>query len=225
MKIVITGTSQGLGECLFDSISCYKKRIKLLAVSRRFTSKQIALAESNNSLKLIYMDFSNIESVKNNLDELDTGNDEEVIFINNAATIGEIKSVGELHLRNIIDSINTNFVSPIVIVNFLCKKSKLVTVINISSGAANHPIDKWGLYCSTKNGIKSFLEVASIQNNIDVINIDPGVMDTCMQNTIRQAQFHGVDTFIDLKKKGNLKSATVVAEKIFDSYVKDKIIT
>jgi benzil reductase ((S)-benzoin forming) len=218
--IVITGTSQGLGGSLFDKISC--RGMELIAISRRFLHKQIEKAKLCKFIKLIELDFSVPESIEPKLSGV-VSNLNEVIFINNAATVGEIKIVSKLDPQNIINSINVNFVSPVILINFFCRIAKFVTIINVTSGAAIRPIDSMSLYCSTKCAIKSFLDVVAIQSNVAVINIDPGIMDTHMQGTIRSARFNGVDTFINFKKDGLLKNANDVAEEIFDSYIKDRI--
>src|SRR5262249_60732308 len=68
-------------------------------------------------------------------------------------------------------------------------------VLFISSGAAHRIIDGWALYCTTKAAGETFFDVVASQvkqdERISVVNIDPGQMDTRMQENIRRAAASG----------------------------------
>lgn len=216
MKVVITGVSKGLGKNLFDLLSV--ENIEIIAISRKFCDYQIELAENNKNIELLQLDLSNLKEVKNHLTNI---TNEEIIFINNAATIEPICNIEEMKSDDIINTLNINFVSPILLINNLSNNKLLI--LNISTGAANHPIDKWSLYCSSKAGLKMFLDVILLQNNYEIINIDPGVMNTEMQETIRTSNFANVNYFKDLQENNLLKDPNAVAMDIFNKYIKGKI--
>lgn len=214
MQIVITGISQGLGKELFDLLK-KNKDLKIIAFSRRFLEEQYEFERQNPNIKLIPVDLSNLTEVETALDEINV--DDEVIFINNAATIYPIEKIENIASSNIISAFNLNLLSPILIIKKLIK-SKLF-VINISTGAAKRAINNWSLYCSSKSGLEMFLSVIQ-QEGIDIINLDPGVMDTNMQKIIRSSNFVEVDYFKSLKTNNELKSAKDVANNIFEKYIK-----
>jgi benzil reductase ((S)-benzoin forming) len=96
-----------------------------------------------------------------------------------------------------------------------------LTFVNISSGAANRPIAGWATYCSSKAFTKMFFDVLATQtkNNPDIKikTIDPGVIDTSMQQLIRNANNHDFPEqpiFRQLNEEGKLRKPSDVAEEI-----------
>jgi benzil reductase ((S)-benzoin forming) len=226
--IIITGTSSGLGKCIFEKLISIQNSIHIISISRRFSDDQKKYAGKN--VKLVKIDLSKIAST--NKDILDFGKNisDDVIFINNAGVINPIGGLGEIASTEIINNISINLIAPILILNklVLVNKNKYIKlkIINISSGAANRPIAGWGLYCSTKAGMKMFLDAINISPNKQIsfkmINYDPGVMDTGMQEEIRKSkskEFIHQEKFVNFKRKNLLKNPEKVAEKIFKKYI------
>ncbi|BEU86834.1 hypothetical protein TAMA11512_02980 [Selenomonas sp. TAMA-11512] len=132
--------------------------------------------------------------------------------------------------QRIQEAAQINFVSPMLFCNQLveiCRRhQKKLKIINISSGAANHPIAGWGAYCSTKAAFKMFLDVLAEQGkvggDIEVIHVDPGVMDTGMQEQIRSADaksFPRLAEFQSYKAAGKLRDPDEVAQEIIRKYI------
>jgi benzil reductase ((S)-benzoin forming) len=110
-----------------------------------------------------------------------------------------------------------NVKSTMLITQYLLKNfsSNAIKFVNISSGAANSPIRNWSLYCSSKAFIQMFFKVAESEyQQHRFFNIDPGVMDTNMQKSLRGSDFPDAQNFKDLKKQGKLKSPEEVALEI-----------
>ncbi len=221
MQIIITGISQGLGEELFNLLS--KKNVKIVALSRRFLDNQYLLEKSKNNIQLCMVDLSNITDVEKVLDELSLEDD--IIFINNASKITPIDSIQNISNDDLVNSITTNFITPALIVKKLSNKKSLF-IINLSTGASKRAIQNWSLYCSTKAGIEMFFNVIADDEhkNIEVVNFDPGVMNTNMQQQIRNSKFNDVDVFKSYKSKNILKDTKDVAFEIYERYIKEKII-
>ena len=221
MQIIITGISQGLGEELFNLLS--KKNVKIVALSRRFLDNQYLLEKSENNIQLCMVDLSNITDVEKVLDELSLEDD--IIFINNASKITPIDSIQNISNDDIVNSITTNFITPALIVKKMSNKKSLF-IINLSTGASKRSIQNWSLYCSTKAGIEMFFNVIADDEhkNIEVVNFDPGVMNTNMQQQIRNSKFNDVDVFKSYKSKNILKDTKDVAFEIYERYIKEKII-
>src|SRR5207249_1406644 len=62
------------------------------------------------------------------------------------------------------------------------------TVINISSGAAHHPLEGWSAYCSAKAGLAMLTSAIALEcadAGVRVFGLSPGVIDTDMQAAIR----------------------------------------
>jgi NAD(P)-dependent dehydrogenase (short-subunit alcohol dehydrogenase family) len=82
-------------------------------------------------------------------------------------------------------------------------------IVNISSGAATRAYRGWGAYCSSKAAVNLLGEVAAAEapDNVSVLSVAPGVIETRMQRTIRNtdpSRFPEVKKFLDLHQKGEL---------------------
>ncbi len=220
--IIITGVSRGLGKAFFDilkDINCF-----LVCISRSFLDYQNEVAESDN-IELIKFDLVNVNDLTQKLKKssiLNKCNYNELIYINNAAVISPIGKVGNINERHIKESININFVSPVLITNYLsdlCDKYKIkFKILNITTGAADKPFEGWSIYCSTKSAAKMFFNVIDAEkDDVVIMNIDPGVLNTQMQKEIRNADkslFPFVDYFKKLEKNGKLKDPEKAALSI-----------
>nr|MDA3886122.1 SDR family NAD(P)-dependent oxidoreductase [Candidatus Delongbacteria bacterium] len=113
--------------------------------------------------------------------------------------------------------------------NYSCEKR----IINISSGAAKKPYDGWSTYCSSKAALDMLTRCVNVEQNkkefpVNVISFDPGIMDTEMQNDIRQSNkedFSQLSRFIDFKENGALLSAEFVADKVIEVLSSDNFQT
>lgn len=229
--ILITGTSRGLGKAVFDQLASYP--VHLICLSRRFLPYQGEMAKTNSNIQLIQVFLDQVKSINNSIENINlnwSNEIDELIFINNAGNVEPINSIGHLSSDMILQSVNVNFIAPILISNSLINKAIennfKFKIINISSGAAKQPIVGWGMYCSTKAATKMFFDVVEKQfqtlDDIKVVNIDPGVINTNMQACIREADesaFPRKDEFVDLFNRGLLSSPENVANRIISEYI------
>jgi benzil reductase ((S)-benzoin forming) len=142
---------------------------------------------------------------------------EAICFINNASIIEPIVKVEDLDESAIDRTISVNVKSTMVITKYLLKNynKNPLTFVNISSGAAKRAISNWSLYCSSKAFIEMFFNVAESEyKQHQFFNINPGVMDTGMQKSVRASDFPDVENFKDLQKENQLKEPIDVAEDI-----------
>lgn len=220
--IIITGINRGLGEAFFNLLIS-KKDCLIVGVSRKITQVQKELLEKEKFV-FIQLDLSNLKnpSIALNIESY-LGNVTEVIYINNAATIHPINKIGSFKDNEIQNLMQLNTISPLLITNYLFQvaSDKKMTVINISSGAADLPIVGWSLYCASKAANEMFYKTLEAQEkeneNVKVVNIDPGVMNSGMQKLIRDTDeyiFPRVKDFIKLKEEHKLLSTSEVAKRI-----------
>lgn len=216
--LILSGHSKGLGRAILD-IYLKKDEFEIIAISRT------KLELSNQNLTEISIDFGDLDVLENSLSELfPTGDYKEVILINNAGWIGEVKPVGSLQVKEMRTQINVNLLSPMYLTNaFLSayRDSKGRKIIcNISSGAASKPVEGWGGYCSTKAALAMFTKVAAEENadgQFRFFSVAPGIIDTQMQDEIRQSDeldFPQLERFKSYKENGELSTPALVAAKI-----------
>ena len=206
----ITGTSKGIGKAITELL--LTNNYLVFGFSRNNNIK-------HHNFTFIKIDLSNLDQVQKL--QLPKVKAEKIILINNAATIGEINP---LHLKAenaIINEYNLNSITP----TLLCKhfiqtypKEKKV-ILNISSGAANKAIASWSTYCATKSALDSLTAVIDEEKhqNLKILSISPGVVDTNMQEEIRNADpknFPLHQNFVDYYNHNELISPKLAAHKL-----------
>jgi len=157
------------------------------------------------------------------LDSLVDSSIRKVVLISNASMIEPIDKIGRINEEQITHINNVNFINPVLLVNRLvmaCTRSSTsLTVLNVTSGAANRAISGWALYCSTKAAFKMFLNTLELEwpDLVEVIHCDPGVVDTKMQRVIRSKsieQMKDVECFSEYRSSGLLKTAEKASMEI-----------
>jgi benzil reductase ((S)-benzoin forming) len=218
MKIaVVTGGSKGLGRTLcHDLIQHGYRVIEFSRSAPEAWSIAVDLSQTEDAL----------EKISSALQELPTQGYEEILVINNAATLEPIGATSKKAPSTIVSNINTNFTSPVVALSRIirhfqetpCRK----VVATISSGAARKSYYGWSLYCATKAALESFFGALALEQQREAhpfipIIIDPNVIDTEMQATIRRsspADFPDVERFKRRKDEGLLAAPEVVATQV-----------
>lgn len=216
----ITGTSSGIGKALAEEALKIEGSI-VYGISRSCTIGHPNYIHTNIDLSktedLLSLNFVKHEDAY------------KVVLINNAGTIGEVKPVGKLADEKILDIFKINTISPAILSNrFIQTYSDIDTkkiIVNISSGAARHPIESWASYCASKAAVDMFSQVLQAEMGYNskgktrVFSIAPGIVDTKMQQHVRNTEakdFPHLDKFIGYKKNGQLTPVDLVAKKILE---------
>ncbi|NVJ85940.1 MAG: SDR family NAD(P)-dependent oxidoreductase [Algoriphagus sp.] len=216
--VVITGHSKGLGKALMHHY-LNKGKFDVIGISR---SK---LDFDSPRLQQISLDLADLDVLKNELEDVfPRGDYKEIILINNAGWIGEIKPIGSMHPKEMRVQVNVNLLAPMYLTNAFIRAYKgypaKKLVCNISSGAATRPVAGWGGYCSTKAALAMFTQVANKESGTSefrFFSLAPGIVDTDMQNEIRQAaeqDFPELKKFLEFKEQDELANPEEVAKKI-----------
>lgn len=215
----ITGTSSGIGKALVQAILKHPQQF-IFGLSRtnhlhedEFEHHVVDLSKPE---EVAAFEFKKLKDAKR------------IVLINNAGTLGEIKYVGNQSSSNIQSAMQVNFTSAAVLMNnfiasyqsYPCEK----LIINISSGAANSAYDGWSSYCSAKAALNMYTEVIakeqeSLDNAIQCYAIAPGVVDTLMQDVVRESeesQFSQLEKFKNLKDNKQLYQAQDVANRLLE---------
>ncbi len=223
----ITGSSSGIGKALVEELLRHSK-YTIIGLSRTNT-----LVDKHFEHRKI--DLSKLEDV--NAFEFDPiEKNDRVVLINNAGTLGEISYIGQQSDENIVVSSMVNFTSAAILMNkfiaaYQHHEGERI-IINITSGAADSPYDGWASYCSAKAALNMFTQVIHEEqlltdNPVKVFAIAPGVVDTLMQDAIREVEqesFSRIDKFKALKENDQLYKAKDVAKRIIEMTLDTKTI-
>lgn len=212
---IITGTSSGIGLALAQKV-LEKKDVFVSGISRN-------PGPDHERYKHYSLDLNRVEDVA--AFELPQVEADEVILINNAGYLGDIKRIGTADPKAIARVFNVNVTAVALLMNkfltadYAAETEK--TVLNVSSGAGSYEIPAWASYCASKAAVDMLSKTAKVEqtelgNKVRILSVGPGVVDTPMQAEIRGAQktdFSRVEDFKGFKEKGELASPASIAAK------------
>lgn len=212
----ITGTSRGLGKALAELL--LEEDWTVTGIARHASIQHQAYQHVEADLSAPWQEwlphiFQEHAAVA------------KLLLVNNAATLGEVGYVGTLSADDLTKAVALNVTAPALLQNeFLkCYPRQEKLVLNISSGAAQYPVDGWSTYCSSKAALDMLSEVAAHEaelgrkTNLKVFSVSPGVVDTAMQEHIRQTDksaFSRIAYFLELKKERRLAKPEDVVRQL-----------
>lgn len=229
---IITGTSRGIGEALAKQV--LGNQNVLFCISRNQNPRLSVEAHVKHWPMLdIAIDLNDTgkinEMMRDIFRSIDPEDVQEIVLINNAGIIHPIRLIGEAEAsEKIIRSVNVNLTSAMLITDRFVRETETWTmprkILNLSSGAAQHTVEGWSAYCAAKAGLEMFSrclvdEQRQQKNPVKVVSFAPGVVNTEMQQEIRNASpenFPELARFVDMKESGRLLEADFVATQILN---------
>jgi NAD(P)-dependent dehydrogenase (short-subunit alcohol dehydrogenase family) len=217
--LVLVGGSAGLG-------------LALLQQYRDQGYQVVEFSRSGESEGHVQVDLSRkelaIDSIDQSLAQLAEQTWGNVILIVNSAQISPLGALSTSEPKQWWQHIDVNFTMPISIIGRFqthfqdMPASKAIAFI--SSGLATSVLEGSSLYCGTKAGMEHFVRVVAAEqaaqpHPIKCANLNPGIMDTNMQATLRGTpteQFSAAQWFQNAHDSGQLVAPSVVAENIFN---------
>jgi 3-oxoacyl-[acyl-carrier protein] reductase len=223
---VITGAARGLGRAIAQDMAAHGARVALVDVLGSELEQAAETIERQGGISLVCRTDVSLEEQVNQMaaDVLNafSGID---ILVNNAGVIGPARITGTKSLHDWTDTININLNGA-----FYCTRAVLPamkkqkawpggSIVNIVSGLGNMPFPRFCAYAAAKAGLIQMTRSLSEELapwDIRVNAIDPGIMDTAMQETIRSYgrerlgdELH--ERFHSFRRQGQLKSPDQVA--------------
>jgi NAD(P)-dependent dehydrogenase (short-subunit alcohol dehydrogenase family) len=233
--------SRGLGAALFQQFHGAGDRI--LALGRRFTEAQYAAERAEpQRIRLRQTDLAHTASIPGAAELGSFVHDAtDVVVIHNAGVVEPIGAVGALPPEQIENAVAVNLTAPMVLTNAImgsgvirnsgrdgAAANRPLTILFISSGAAQRVVGGWSVYSTTKRAAETYFEALAAQHASDprirVRSVNPGVMDTDMQGTVRKyargdVYFPDGAQFVGMHERGELPSATEVARRLIGEHL------
>jgi 3-oxoacyl-[acyl-carrier protein] reductase len=219
----ITGGGRGLGRAMALAMALEGAHVAIMSRSAKELQEVASLIRASGG------EGHYCEGDVSNPDEVSRGTEEAVreyggldILVNNAAVIGPARFLEDADEAAWQKTINTSLYGA-----FLCsraagrvmKERGSGKIINISSGLGQMAYPRFCAYAVSKAGLIQMTRSLAEEwrpMNIQVNAIDPGVMDTGMQEGVRGLgpavlgqELH--DRFVEFKEKGLLKDPERVA--------------
>ena len=194
--VLLTGPTSGLGLAIFNLL---RSRAAVTIAAGRHIHRLADAAGSSTSpdVILVEADFGTlstdqwIDAIKRELYAvLDAYPRRTLVFLNNAGTIEPLGGATDLDLGAIRRATQINFIAPVAIATMMVRLVEQTghrfRIVNITTGAAKHPIAGWLAYCASKAACQMAFDVMAMENPIlEMRHIDPGVIDTGMQARVR----------------------------------------
>jgi len=195
-KVLITGASRGLGECLARTF--WLAGHDLLLVSRSVDalhalSEELATkAADGQSVHFVDADLALEGAVARIIAHARSLWDHLDVVVNNAAIIGPIGPAWENEWAHWVHAIRVNLLAPVELSRAAAcwmVPNRSGCIINISGGGATSPRPHFSAYATAKAGLVRFSETLAqelLPSNIQVNCIAPGAMNTRMHADVLQ---------------------------------------
>lgn len=148
------------------------------------------------------------------------------LWINNAGVLEPIRPVRGVSADELRHHLDVNVVGVLngtrAFVDHLRGREGGGVLVNISSGAARNAYEGWGAYCAGKAAVDRLTEVVALEeaeSGLKAYALAPGVVDTDMQELIRQQEaedFPTVEIFRQMKEDDSFSSMDDVAKGMLD---------
>ncbi|HID39120.1 MAG TPA: SDR family NAD(P)-dependent oxidoreductase [Calditrichaeota bacterium] len=215
---IVTGGGTGIGKAIALEI-VKKQKMPVLIVGRRTNPLEETAALAPKYIRYIPADVSTEEGRRKIADNL-SAEAHVAALVHNAAVLGPVKPLEKITPAEWRQHQSINVEGPLFLTQKLIPNLKGGRVLHISSGAAHHAYQGWGAYCTSKAALYMLYRVFKEElrkHDIAVGSIRPGVVDTPMQDQVREASpeyFPAIERFFELKNLGQLLSPQVTARFI-----------
>lgn len=225
----ITGASQGIGRALVDHAPFDDATI--LDVSRR------GGAPGTTHVAADLADPSGWVAVEANVREtLAAFDGERAVFIHCAGTLEPMGYAGDVDPERYRRQVLLNSAAPQALGQvFLSAAAHLgarADFVQLTSGAATKPYEGWSAYCAGKaagdHWVRTVGSEQATRGGARVLAIAPGVVDTSMQELIRdtdERDFPAVGKFRQLHQEGQLTDPADAAARIWAVLDRDDVET
>lgn len=223
---IITGVSSGLGAELAKRL--LEEGNTVIGLSRT-DNEEIVRNTTDGNYFFYPVDLIVTESLTAVLQDLISSIDQyglnSITLINNAASVTPLKDIQYCTDEDISRSIQLNITAPMLLTSAFIRMTSewhvVRKIVNISSGSGKYPAPSMSLYCSAKAAMNMFSRCIGMEqeqrqsaNEVQVYAVDPGMMDTSMQQIARESDMALAGYFAAQKTEGNLKDPARVASQI-----------
>ncbi|KAJ2783520.1 hypothetical protein H4R18_001653 [Coemansia javaensis] len=220
---IVTGASKGLGREI--TLELLRRRVSVIAVARTASKLQELRSEALTAARghAWYIQCPADVTTDHGIREIEASLSQSglvlIALVNNAGTINPVASIAKTPMKEWRHQFETNLFSVVdMCQRFLpTLRATRGRIINISSGAAARPYYGWSAYCSSKAALNMVTQsLAAEVPEVMSIAIRPGVMDTDMQEFVREKCREGMkasehDKFVKMHSEDKLLDPTIPA--------------
>jgi NAD(P)-dependent dehydrogenase (short-subunit alcohol dehydrogenase family) len=221
--VIVTGASRGVGAFIARWLGKVGACVTLIARSQDPLKRVAQDVERLGGVPLtIHGDMADEKACRRTVEKTIDRFGHVDALVNNAGIFQPIASVASADAEAWRYNIEVNLLGPFLmtkaaIPHLLKQKGRIV---NVSSGAANIPVQAGSAYCASKAALVQFTRVlAAEEPSLTAIAVRPGVVDTEMQALIRREGAKAMSPeqmayYQSLKIEGELEPPAVPARSI-----------
>lgn len=216
--VLVTGASRGIGSAIVKQLLSQSDNVVVYGVARNGEALQQLKERVGDRFHYSVGDVSSKSDMKLVIEKVVREEGKIDSIIANAGILDPVGKVGDTGLDSWRKLFEINFFSVVNLVTLALPHLEKTngSAIFVSSGASTKPYYGWGAYGSSKAAINHLaMTLASENDKIKTIAVAPGVVDTQMQDDIRD-KFgpsgmtpEALKRFTDLKEKGELLDPSV----------------
>lgn len=223
---IVTGASRGIGAATAALLARAGASVILVARDELLAEKQARfLREAGGKAEVVSADVSDPDSIDPIIEVALEQFNRIDILVNNAGVIWPIDEVAEADLDEWAYNVHVNLIGPFYLMRTVLPVMQAQAygrIVNVSSGAATHPVAGWSAYCAAKAGLDMLTRTAALElegSPITLNSLHPGMVDTDMQDDIRSVDTDGsrldYGRFHTAHEEGALRTPDAVARMIY----------
>ncbi len=221
---VVTGGGRGLGRAIAVALSEAGAKTAVVSRTREELEETVSMiADRGGQAIAIKADISDAGDIKNLCRAVEMKFGAPDILVNNAGIIGPVAPMKDVDERDFRRCMDINLCGAWLVSKSCIPamiKKRYGKIINVTSGLADFVIPRLGAYSISKAGLNALTKTLAReleQYNIRVYGMDPGTVDTRMQDDMRKMDMNVLGpevyrVFWGLKKSGQLKQPSEVAK-------------
>ena len=188
---LVTGASRGIGEAAARRLHAAGAKVVLMARSAGDVER-IAKDLGDRALA-VACNVADAGAVKAAVDEAAAAFGSVDILVNNAGLIDPVARIEDADPEAWGQVIDVNVKGVLHCIRYALPRMKAAgggVVVNISSGAANAPLEGWSHYCASKAAVLMLtraLNKEEAESGIRSVGLSPGTVATDMQRVIRES--------------------------------------
>lgn len=232
--VILNGATRGLGLALVEKLIKHGETEIFCLV--RDINKIGQLGRFKNAIQILDCDYSNVTKVsKTKIFFKKIRYSEDVYFINNLSVIKPIDKISNLDKNSIIESININITSNLIVIKEFLKAIQTLTncniyILNISSGISKSNMPGLFMYGLAKAYLdyltSSLNKEYEVSNSIKVkaTSFYPAGLKTDMQDELQESLLNPSLQEYDYSKifKQDLEAPKKIAEIIYTNFFENK---
>lgn len=221
--IIVTGASRGLGAAVASWLATAGGRVALVArQEHRLEAVARRVRALGGEALAVAADIAAADDCRRVAEATVARFGRIDALVNNAGVIEPLSMAAKADPAAWRYNIAVNLLGPFYLARFALSalRARHGRIVNVSSGAAHHPISAASAYCAAKAGLTHLSRVlAAEEPDVTVMAMRPGVVDTDMQARLRQEGPSAMppteaEYYARLKQDGKLEPAWVPARVV-----------